>query len=213
MAVEGGVTIIMREGRSGAFIPENLATEARQKRLLEKLMLAADRIGGMAEAHVKEGLTGEYLQTRRGRLKGSIRYKIETVVGSEPDVKVRVGPDSDIPYARIQELGGVIRPTSKKFLTIPSPYAKTESGVADKPARSFENTYFLRMKVDGKDKLFLMQRTGKSVRLLFTLVRKVKIPATHWLSAPINELEDQGEFHRQWEGAVLEFVAGENARG
>jgi len=215
MADQGGVRIGMRPGR-GALLPSGLDDEAMQMLLMDHLEVAADGIGGMAEAHVKEGLAGDRLDTRRGTLKGSIRFRIETVMGPQPDIQVHVGPDRDIPYARIQELGGIIRPVNVKWLTIPLDAAKTASGVADKPARSFENTFLVKIKNADGFKMFIMQRAGDDfddIVPLFQLVKRVKLPATHWLSGPIEELENQGEIQREWEDAMVNFVAAANRRG
>lgn len=215
-ADQGGVRIGIKAAGGQGILPRGLDDETLQDILMDHLEVAADSIGGMAERQVKEGPAGDRLDTRRGTLKGSIRFDVFATSGPAPDVEIHVGPDRDVPYARIQELGGVIRPVNVKWLTIPLDAALTASGVADKPARSFENTFLVKIKDADGFKMFIMQRAGDDddeIVPLFQLVKRVKLPATHWLSGPIEELESQGDFRRQWEDAMVNFVVEANRRG
>ena len=73
------------------------------------------------------------------------------------------------PYARIQDEGGKIRPKRSKSLTIPFEGVKGW-------AREYKNTFVM----DG----IIFQKTGKkSIRPLFSLKKKVDIPASNWFTA------------------------------
>lgn len=61
---------------------------------------------------VKRKLSGQVLKRRTGRLAGSIETE---VLGTRNEVIGRVG--SNLKYARIHELGGVIRPVRAEYLS------------------------------------------------------------------------------------------------
>jgi phage gpG-like protein len=104
---------------------------------------------------------------RSGRLRASIRGRVEQHFGSQVGI---VG--SNVVYARIQELGGPIRAKHAKYLTIPLDAARTPSGVARAPARSWPNTFV----IQGRGgHLIIMQRHGRGIRPLFVLKRSVRL--------------------------------------
>ena len=55
---------------------------------------------------------GNKILSKSGDLKKSITFAVD-------DTKVAVGPSDNVKYARIHQLGGVIRPKSKKSLFVP----------------------------------------------------------------------------------------------
>lgn len=55
---------------------------------------------------------GNKILSRTGDLKKSITWEAS-------DTQVKVGPAANVPYARIHQLGGAIRPKSKKALFVP----------------------------------------------------------------------------------------------
>lgn len=77
------------------------------------------------------------------------------------------------PYARIHEEGGTIRPKKGRFLTIPLRAAMVRTGIARGTARSFANTFVARSR---RGALLIFQKTGKSIKPLFALVKSVTIP-------------------------------------
>lgn len=76
-------------------------------------------------------------------------------------------------YSRIHEFGGVIRAKGAKYLTIPLPAAKTASGVAKGPARSFPNTFVKQSKAGN---LIIFQSNKDKLVPLFVLKKQVTIP-------------------------------------
>lgn len=114
----------------------------------------------------------------RGALAASANYSVsgDTLELFSSDVR-----------ARIHNEGGTILPKKAKWLTIPlravGGYGKT-TDVAASPnrsgrrARDYKNTFFRRR----GNKLFLCQTTESgAVRVLFLLVRSVRIPKREWL--------------------------------
>lgn len=79
------------------------------------------------------------LRTRTGNLS----QKFTRAVISEGNTRTLALGFSGVPYARIHEFGGTIRPKRAKWLTIPVGPALTASGVARGPARSFEGLTLL----------------------------------------------------------------------
>lgn len=132
------------------------------------------------------GSTGE-LTTRTGALKRSLGAKLSGT--GSADLKLRL-TSGGVPYARIQEQGGIIRPVKARFLAIPLEANKTAAGVARYPSpRAFISshpgqTFFLRT---DQGKLLLMwknptaaarksARTGKGEAVpLWLLVRQVEL--------------------------------------
>ncbi len=78
------------------------------------------------------------VKNRTGFLK---RGGFQEVVTGDNRRELRVGV-AGVKYARIQELGGTVRPVRKKWLTIPVGPALTPAGVARGPARSFPGLVF-----------------------------------------------------------------------
>lgn len=71
------------------------------------------------------------IQTRSGALRRSFGFALN---GSGADAELRMF-SAGLPYTRTQEFGGVIRPKSKRYLTVPLPDALTASGVPKGGAR------------------------------------------------------------------------------
>ena len=66
-----------------------------------------------------------------------------------------------VPYARIHESGGTIRPTKRQWLTIPLGAAKTAGGALRGGALSFDNTFFIRSR---KGNLLIVREKGAGNR-------------------------------------------------
>lgn len=117
---------------------------------------------------------GARLGSRTGSLR---RAAFAEVTGSSlADLTLRKGTTSK--YGRIHELGGVIKPVRKKWLTIPLRAAYTKSGVSRRPsARDFPNLRFVPPS-SGKGPGAPARLIDKDTReAFFLLVKRVKIPA------------------------------------
>jgi len=111
------------------------------------------------------------LRTRTGNLS----QKFTRAVISEGNTRTLALGFSGVPYARIHEFGGTIRPKRAKWLTIPVGPALTASGVARGPARSF-NLKFVPV---SKAFALLVGTAGKGKKaaeaVFFVLVKSVKL--------------------------------------
>ena len=100
---------------------------------------------------------------------GLLRGSFEALV-----TKTTAGAFSRVPYARIHNRGGVIRPTQASKLTIP---LNREAALT--PARFFDNLIPIRSKAGN---LILAQVIGKKqLRPMFVLKDEVRIPARNYL--------------------------------
>lgn len=112
---------------------------------------------------------------KSGHLRRHIRGRVEesTLLGASVGI---VG--TDVIYARIQELGGVVKARNVKYLTIPLGAAKTPSNITRGGARTFADTFVMRSRAG---RLLIMQRRGRGLRPLFLLAPRVEIRGTHYL--------------------------------
>lgn len=147
------------------------------KYLYEEWKVAGGRylagwIGKFKRENVTKG--GDGVNTRSGALR---RAFTQVVHGTDLDSlrfvagTVHVG----LPYAHIQEFGGVVTPKRAKWLTIPLAAAKTPAGVARFSARdalSRDNVHFIRTK---RGRPMIVEMNAKSWKPLFLLVKRVKI--------------------------------------
>lgn len=122
------------------------------------------------EGKLKYAAGGGILKRRTGRLANSITSKIETrkghpvysIIGSG----VRTG--NRLPYANIHETGGTIRPKRGKFLAIPIRAGSPEA----------INMGLWKKRGGGTKKPIAF--SSKVLQIM--LVKKVKIPARHYMS-------------------------------
>ncbi len=113
------------------------------------------------------------LHNRTGALRRSIGSRVSqpTSVHARVTMALRVF-SAGVPYARIQEFGGVITPKRAKYLTIPLDANMTQAGVTKLSARQAINKggFFATSK---KGNLLIRDSEGVP---LFVLKKKVKIP-------------------------------------
>lgn len=79
--------------------------------------------------------SADILKTRSGGLRGTVGYKNENTK-SVKDLRLVlfVGDGATKHYARMQEYGGVVKPTRSRFLTLPLPDNLTAAGVPRFPS-------------------------------------------------------------------------------
>ena len=168
-----------------------------EKRLLDKFKKLPFFIRGEAgirtvtegvlalEAAIKVNVSGKILRVRSGRLRASITHRVQQT----PDgIEGRVGPN--VPYARIHEFGGVIRPKRSKHLTIPINEALTPAGVPRYTARQliaspgvggFSSTFFAKKTIFGV-------RSGRAIPV-FALVDMVRIKEKRFMRISLAETQ------------------------
>lgn len=113
-------------------------------------------------------------RVRGDRLRASIQG-----VSKGFTIRLRAG-EREVPYARIQEFGGTIRPRRSRYLAVPLPNAKTPGG--DKRFASPRDVPNLFVITGKSGNPVMMQRVGKQARPMFVLLKQVTIPATFYLT-------------------------------
>src|SRR5262245_46471028 len=127
----------------------------------------------------EEYLSGPYphrLQPRTGRLRASMRRgdkdNIFEVRSQGTQVIGTLG--TNVPYARIHEVGGIIKPVKGQYLAIPTALAKTQRGVVkaefNRPLRQIPGLFLMRSRAGNLGGYRRRGRRGVLERL-FSLVR------------------------------------------
>jgi hypothetical protein len=143
---------------------------------------------------IKAIKTARILKSKSGMLMRNVG--IQSQGGDTPRVILGTGVGSakEVPYARIQDEGGVIH-AKNKLLTIPIPPAKGR--VANYPGR-----FYIKSKAGN---VLCCQRSGKGLKILFVLKEQVTIPASHWFSRPLTDrlpyLDSMLEPEKLWQTA------------
>ena len=166
----------------------------------ELLKEALDRWGAtVLDARVQENLAGRALNRRTGQLANRTRiftgFAPQRTGSGSTAVKVEV-QSVDVPYARIQEFGGTIRPREKQFLTVPLPAALTPAGVLRNTAEQLRQTGTTFVARSRRGNLLIFQRrsgrsrtaAGSRAQLtpLFVLRTQVTLEPTQWASSAVD---------------------------
>lgn len=136
---------------------------------------------GVAEALARRhgnpwpgGTTTSTLSRRSGKLISAIKQGVEVTGTRIDDIEGRLAVKG-IPYARIQETGGVIRAKNAQYLTIPLPAALNPDGTPKKRrARDWDRTFIKRSK---SGNLLIFRKVGDKIEPLYVLKKSVRIPA------------------------------------
>ena len=175
--------------RLAKLTPAQLAAqlETASARLPAEILKAAHTIALIGESAGKQNATTR-LKTRTGRLRGSVFGNVE---GSTNEIKVRVGAGSpQVTYARIQDAGGVVRPTRGEYLRIPLPAALTAAGV-DRfatPLRATAPNKFYAARSRAGNLLLFDRETGEP---FYVLKKSITIRATNFMRDAAKEASDR----------------------
>jgi hypothetical protein len=139
-----------------------------------------DFLNGVAEAMAQRhgggwpgGTGGKTLSKRTGALVQAIVGSVKVNGASFTTITGEIGAPG-IPYAKIQETGGTIKPKSSKFLCIPLPTALDGNGVPlRKSPRDWENTFVATSKAGN---LMIFQKRAGSIVPLYVLKDQVTLP-------------------------------------
>ena len=150
----------------------------------EKLRRSFERVEGefrkrrvLAMRRILDLLDREAQRRLRPRKRrGKLANLFQKIDARADDVSGRIGPR--VPYGRIIERGGIIKPKRRKWITIPLPAAQTSQRVAQHGARKFANTFFAKSKAGN---LLLFQNRGGQAIPLFVLKKSVRIPKRPYL--------------------------------
>lgn len=131
----------------------------------------------------KENATFRVLHRHRGSGTGRLAQAIFAQVKRQGNLKVTGSLNVDlkqVPYARVHEFGGIIRPKNVNWLTIPFPGKNVT-----KSAREYPRTFFQRSR---KGNLILFQNEGAGrIKPLFILKKMVRIPKRAYLRPAIEQ--------------------------
>lgn len=121
---------------------------------------------------------GEPPALRTGTLRRAVQIDLTGL--TEPNPSVDVGPDLRVaPYARIQELGGTIRPRRAKALAVPiGQEGRRAARESLRSLRSLNLTLVLRR---GRPPLLVRKGPRGSFKPLFVLLNKVTLPARPYM--------------------------------
>ena len=177
----------MTEPSQGSGLTERLA--AVQRQLSAGLKKEITRAALLGERAAKLLLTGQPLNVRSGRLRASVQSEVKE---SEEgwDLALRAGGGArDVRYARIHELGGVIRPVNAKFLAIPLPIARTAAGVS-RYASPRHVPVPLRFARSRGGNPLLVESSGRNAgRPWYVLRKSVRMPARPYLAPALAQVE------------------------
>jgi hypothetical protein len=173
---------------------------ARINTLLEDL--SPRKQGGAIEQGIKKAsgtvlkalvanVSGIVLKRRTGNLARSMGFKLyrkggvpESVIGSGASLETE-----RMKYANILETGGTIRPVNKQWLTIPTDYAKTSSGVPRFTAQELRRGaggYNGSVIIDGIIYGYIGQKKQTKLVPLFILKKSVTIPAKSYMAITVD---------------------------
>jgi len=151
---------------------------ALRKRIIKNI---DDTFGGRVYGNPNSTSAG-----RSGR-SGGLRNSIEVFLDDEPYVSIG---HQGVPYWRIHEYGGIIRPVNKKWLTIPA-----SDKYRGKRAFEFNNLTFINHRNDAQ-RAYLIDRLNN--RIAYFLRKKVTIPARPYIG-PACEAFLAEDAQRIWE--------------
>ena len=140
-----------------------------------------DFLNGVAAALAQrhgEGWPGgtgpQSLSRRSGALVNAIVGSVKVNGTTFTTIEGSIGAPG-IPYAKIQETGGVIKASSAKFLAIPLPPALDSNGLPLRTSpRQWENTFVAKSKAGN---LIIFQKRAATIIPLYVLKDSVTIPA------------------------------------
>jgi len=158
-------------------------TKAYDKAVLYTLAKLGSYAKLEAIKNSKEQFTGRGQRTLTGRLMNSIFWKIDKFNGKDTAFVGTRG----IPYGRLHELGGIVKPKRAKFLWIKSPFAA-------KKGSKFKNftpkDFYLATKTDPSHYFYggsfgttgtAMYKRGKTIQALFFLKKEVWMKSRPYL--------------------------------
>ena len=152
------------------------ALQRRGQTFLDEVDKAFEAGGLYAVNVAKQQAKGRGVQDRTNRLADSFGHRVIKAGSSPTRTRRRLEVFSaGVPYARIQEYGGEVRPVRAKWLTIPLAPAKTAKGVQRGPARSFDGLFFYKSR---KGNALLGRRlTSGQIENFFLLKKRVHLKA------------------------------------
>lgn len=129
------------------------------------------------------------------RAKGRLRNSVQIRTAFNQEVSVTAGGDG-VPYATLQEEGGVIRPKTKRWLTIP-----VHDLTYSKLARRFNDLYFVKL---NEDRALLKFKSGDTA---YVLAKRVKIEGVGYASKAVDTVSNDPSTKRKLEDLIQRSIS------
>lgn len=157
-------------------ITSNLAPffQRAQIELSKNLVRAAMQAGEVAVGAVRREVV-DWTSNTSARKTGALARSFHAVFRSASSDKISVGAFSALPYARIHDEGGTIRPKKGRFLTIPNTRKAERVRARNFPEKLVFLHWPPRLPV-----LATIAANGK-IKVQYTLVRSARITPKHYL--------------------------------
>ena len=149
------------------------SAQALSRELKAFLTEVVEAIAGRNSGAWPGGTTDSSLSKRSGALVTAILDSVKVDGSTFDTIRGLIGAPG-VPYASIQETGGVIKPKNAKYLCIPLPAALDSSGIPLKSSpRDWPGTFCTLSKAGN---LIIFQKRGTSIVPLYVLKDSVTIP-------------------------------------
>jgi phage gpG-like protein len=144
-----------------------------------------------AKQNIKEKFGGRNNYTLSGGLLNSIFNRFTTKAGKS----IAIIGSKGVPYARIHEFGGIIKPVNAKYLWMRTPEANAK-GIDDRRMRpkdfykqhkAGDKTLFYDRNENG---LFAMREQAGDDLPIFQLIKRAKIPKIEYLKPAVMKASD-----------------------
>lgn len=165
-AAQGLAAVSQHLGIAFRDAPQIVSRELRE--YLETVVEALSTRHGRA---YPGGTGAKTLSKRSGFMLESIKESLSVTGSTIGTIEGRLSVPNN---RKIHENGGVLRPKTAKYLTIPLPAALNANGTPKKPsARAWKNTFVIKSKAGN---LLIVQRQGARIVPLYVLKTSVYIP-------------------------------------
>lgn len=151
--------------------------------------------------------TTRFAHSPAGGPPGTGTRKLQQSITATPAKNGRSIVGTNVPYARIQELGGTLKPRTKKYLTVPVNDRAAQMRANTKDLRT-QNLTFRKGRHPGI--AFLWRTTkGKNARseLMFVLKRFVRIPARPFMRPAATSKENQSAMVKAFRNGFRSVIA------
>ena len=160
-----------------------------QQLLGEAANHGVDRAATQCVRFIKKSFpkTGMYQPSPAGGPPGTGTRELERSITATPAKNGRAVVGTNVKYARIHELGGILKPTTKKYLTVPVNERAARLRAKYKSLKDAKGLKFATM----FGKKFLITRSRKRPEIMFVLVRSVRMPPRPFLRPAARNRDNQ----------------------
>lgn len=150
-----------------------------------ELIAAMTRVGAILAGQIRREVAA-FTSRSRGRKSGALARSWQPSPATKTGQGIEVTVSSDLPYARIHETGGTIRPRRRQWLTVPLQDYPHGTRITD--AR-FQGGFFFRSRRGSL--LFGKRRARGGVEPLWSLRKQVTIPAQRYVTKALAGSRDR----------------------